>query len=188
MERDSDNWPVLMVMARAGDRSAYEKLLRAITPMIRSVVRRFFGGRPEVEDIVQDVLLTIHAVRHTYDSSRPFGPWITAVARRRAIDHLRRQGRRRKLNDEFASFVETVSSDRANYSFEANVDMDQVYAAITKLPPGQRQAIELLMLRELSLVEAAAQTGLSITALKVAMHRALKTLRKHLHVIRGLSG
>jgi len=45
------------------------------------------------------------------------------------------------------------------------------------LPPGQRQALELLKLKEMSLKEASAATGLSITALKVATHRALKSLR-----------
>jgi RNA polymerase sigma-70 factor (ECF subfamily) len=50
--------------------------------------------------------------------------------------------------------------------------------AINQLPIGQRQAIELLKLREMSLKEAAATTGMSIAALKVATHRALKALRK----------
>jgi len=48
------------------------------------------------------------------------------------------------------------------------------------LPPGQRQAVELLKLRELSLKEASALTGLSIGALKLATHRAMVSLRRTL--------
>ena len=45
------------------------------------------------------------------------------------------------------------------------------------LPPGQRQAVELLKLQEMSLKEASSVSGLSVAALKVATHRAVKTLR-----------
>jgi RNA polymerase sigma-70 factor (ECF subfamily) len=51
------------------------------------------------------------------------------------------------------------------------------------LPPGQRQAVELLKLRELSLKEASALTGMSIGALKVATHRAIASLRRTLRGI-----
>ncbi len=51
--------------------------------------RQRFRGRADVEDVVQDILLTLHAIRHTYDPSRPFKPWLVAVARRRIVDRLR---------------------------------------------------------------------------------------------------
>jgi RNA polymerase sigma-70 factor (ECF subfamily) len=50
--------------------------------------------------------------------------------------------------------------------------------AIERLPQGQRDAIRLLKLQEMSLKEAAAASGLSVAALKIATHRALKNLRK----------
>jgi RNA polymerase sigma-70 factor (ECF subfamily) len=46
------------------------------------------------------------------------------------------------------------------------------------LPPGQRQALELMKLQEMSLKEAAAATGMTVGALKVSVHRAMATLRK----------
>jgi DNA-directed RNA polymerase specialized sigma24 family protein len=75
----------LMARAQQGDSHAYVTLLRAITPRIRQLVRarrRFLGDR-DVEDVVQEVLLSIHAVRATYDPARPLMPWLSAIARPR---------------------------------------------------------------------------------------------------------
>jgi RNA polymerase sigma-70 factor (ECF subfamily) len=90
-----DTLAALMRSAQQGDGSAYLELLRAITPRIRQVVRRQrgFAGAAEVEDLVQDVLLSVHAVRATYDPSRPFGPWLTAIVRNRLVDGARRYAR-----------------------------------------------------------------------------------------------
>jgi len=65
----------LMARAQQGDSNAYVILLRAITPRIRQLVRarRGFLGESDVEDVVQEVLLSVHAVRATYDPARPFG-------------------------------------------------------------------------------------------------------------------
>ena len=54
---------------------------------------RMLGSAFEAEDAVQDTLLTLHTLRHTFDPTRPFGPWLATIAARRAIDRLRRRGR-----------------------------------------------------------------------------------------------
>jgi DNA-directed RNA polymerase specialized sigma24 family protein len=72
---------------------------------------------------------------------------------------------------------ETFSAHGPNTQ-EQGLRADELRAAIAQLPKGQRQALELLKLQEKSLAEAAAETGLSITALKVATHRAMISLRK----------
>ena len=92
--RDLD-WSILMARAQGGDGEAYRRLLVAIAPYLRSLALRHHRDPGDVEDTVQDVLLTVHAIRHTYDPTRPFGPWLLAIARRRIIDQLRRQGRTR---------------------------------------------------------------------------------------------
>ena len=86
----------LMRAAQQGDAVAYTTLLEAIAPRVRGVVgaRRHFAGEQEVEDLVQDVLLSMHAVRATYDPSRPFGPWLMAIIRNRLADGARRHARR----------------------------------------------------------------------------------------------
>src|ERR1700739_3811980 len=92
-ETESDGeWRRLMAAAQPGDRAAYERLLRDILPFIRAIVARQHRTRDRVEDAVQDVLLTLHRVRHTYDPSRPFTHWLATLAKRRAIDARRRRG------------------------------------------------------------------------------------------------
>ncbi len=180
---DAD-WSTLMARAQSGGSEAYRRLLQQITPYIRSLAIRLSRDPSDVEDAVQDVLLTIHAIRHTYDPSRPFGPWLAAIAHRRIVDGLRRQGRTRRRETAIEPQHETFSALRTNID-EADSDRRAVLAAVESLPPTQREAIKLLKLREMSLKEAAAVSGVSIASLKVATHRALKNLRRMLAGRRG---
>lgn len=177
------DWSRLMGRAQDGDRAAYRALLDDMTPYLRSLAARCFKEPGDIEDAVQDILLTVHAVRHAYDPRRPFGPWLVAIANRRMIDRLRRQTRAKFREIELTAEHETFSAAAANLSSnlgEVTVNEAALHAAIDKLPPEQRQAIRLLKLKEMSLKEAAAATGRSISALKVATHRAIKSLRKML--------
>jgi RNA polymerase sigma-70 factor (ECF subfamily) len=173
------DWSKLMARAQDGDRQAYRTLLEDIAPYIHSLAARCCKQRSDVEDAVQDVLLTVHMVRHAYDPSRPFGPWLLAIANRRIIDRLRRETRLKAreivLSAEHETFAEPAANLDDVISDEAALD-----DAIARLPPEQRQAIKMLKLNEMSLKEAAAASGRSIVALKVATHRAVKSLRQML--------
>jgi RNA polymerase sigma-70 factor (ECF subfamily) len=166
----------LMRAAQQGDAVAYTTLLEAIAPRIRQIVgaRRHFAGQHVVEDLVQDVLLSVHSVRATYDASRPFGPWLLALIRNRLADGARR----------YARHSREIGVDDLDVTFAG--DPEAMLQAIDRLPPGQRQAVELMKLKGLSLKEAAAESGLSVAALKVATHRAIASLRRAL--VKGRSG
>lgn len=172
------DWSIYMARAQGGDRDAYRRLLDDITPYVRSLAARRMINQSDVEDAVQDVLLTIHAIRHTYDTARPFGPWLVTIANRRIVDCLRRQGRAMAREAEFDPDDETFLPPQTNVVEEAS-DGHALRNAIEQLPPRQREAIRLLKLEELSLKEAAGKSGMSIAALKVASHRALKSLREY---------
>ena len=175
------DWGSLMVRAQNGERDAYRTLLTEMTPYLRAMAARRFKESSDAEDAVQDVLLTVHTIRHTYDPGRPFGPWLVAIANRRIIDRLRRQTRARSREVEFSHEHETFSPDAANLVFDdASADAAALHAAIATLTPDQRLAINLLKLKEMSLKEAALASGRSVSALKVAVHRAIKSLRKRL--------
>ena len=171
------DWSILMARAQSGEREAYRRLLDEITPYLRSLALKSHRDPRDVEDTVQDVLLTVHSIRHTYDPTRPFGPWLVAIAHRRIVDRLRRQGRARQHETPLTSEHETSATTEANYP-EAGVDAVAVRDAVERLPPGQREAIKLMKLQEMSLRQAAVVSGMSIAALKVATHRGLKNLRK----------
>jgi len=171
-------WCAWMRAAQGGDAAAYTQLLRDITPFIRSLARRYGGARPVAEDIVQEVLLTVHRVRHTWDPARPFSPWLAAIAARRGIDLLRRSSRvaRHEQADELA--YETFADPAANNDAGAVRAAAEIEPLLSALPPRQLEALEALKLRGLSLKEAAAESGQSVAALKVNMHRAVKTLQR----------
>ena len=136
-----------MAAAQAGDRAAYERLLREILPFLRALLARQQRTPDRIEDVVQDVLLTVHRVRHTYDPARPFGHWLAAIARRRSIDALRRRGRTEAAEISDGHAYETFADPRANREIEARDRAGGLSPAIARLPRGQREAVELLKLR-----------------------------------------
>jgi RNA polymerase sigma-70 factor (ECF subfamily) len=178
----SDELGKLMQAAQAGDADAYLQLLRVITPRIRQVVKRQrgFAGPEVVEDLVQDVLLSLHMVRATYDPGRPFMPWLLAILRNRLVDGARRHGRTAAREVAVDDLDVTFWQTATNPDQEQSGDAQMLHRAIQALPAGQRQAIELLKLQELSLNEASAVSGQSVGALKVATHRAMAALRRAL--------
>jgi RNA polymerase sigma-70 factor (ECF subfamily) len=177
--RDQE-WSCLMRAAQDGDQAAYATLLRAILPHVRRLVRRrAYGGTgdAEIEDVVQEVLLSLHLVRQTYDPARPFRPWLAGIVRHRLLDQTRRRARRGRHEVAIETLPETFQPAAAHSGQDEADEVASLKRAMAALSPGQRQAFELLKVRGLSLKQAAAETGLSVPALKVAAHRAYRSLR-----------
>jgi RNA polymerase sigma-70 factor (ECF subfamily) len=168
-----------MAAAQSGDAGAYRRLLSEAAAIARRVIRRRhpFLSAEDSEDVVQDVLLSIHSVRATYDPARPFLPWLVAIIRNRLADAARRHVRQKAWQVAVDQYPETFEASEANKQEAAFGDADALRKAVAGLPESQRTAIELTKLQELSLSEAAAKSGMSVTALKVATHRAVKALR-----------
>ncbi len=172
----------LMAASQGGNRRAYQSLLRAAAPVAAASARRMGVPPDRVDDVVQDVLLTLHRARATYDPMRPFLPWLRAIARRRAIDVLRTHSRTaaREVADEHAYVNHPGAEPDADAGLDRAEQARLLADAIALLPPGQRQAVEVLALRERSLEEASGLTGRSKVALKVNLHRAIQALRARL--------
>jgi len=168
----------LMRAAHDGDRAAYARLLKELTPLLRKAVRRRIRilQPHDVEDLVQDILLSLHTVRATYDPERPFMPWLFGIVQNRVADGARRHARRAAHEVVVDRWPVTSSDETAN--LEVYRDPEALVQAIRSLPSGERNAVEMLKVRELSLKEASVISGQSIGALKVAVHRAIKTLRR----------
>lgn len=172
----------LMRKAQDGNQAAYASLLREVLPILKRVVQARLGFLPATdrEDLVQDILLSLHAARASYDPARPFQPWLMTIAHNRMVDQARRNSRRAANEvsvDEYPTHVADVDAGAAADGYG---DPEQLRQAIKALPKGQRSAIELLKLREMSLKEASQATGISISALKVSVHRAIRGLRTSL--------
>jgi len=176
-DRNELLWPQLMAAAQQGDKAAYRRLLTEITPFIRAIARRRLANASDAEDAVQDVLLTVHQIRASYDPSRPFAPWLTVIATRRVMDRLRmlyrHRGSEEPLEDGHADLA-----DGAAMSGEDAMRRRDIDRALAALPPAHRRAVELINLEGRSLAEASAITGQTVGALKVTIHRAMKLLRR----------
>jgi RNA polymerase sigma factor (sigma-70 family) len=169
----------LMQAAQDGDRVAYAGLLHELVPLLHRLLRRRLGflQPSDREDLVQDILLSLHAARATYDPRRPFTPWLMSIAHRRMVDRARRHARSWANEVPVDEFAESIPVEVSGLPGSEYGDPEQVRQAVKGLPAGQRTAIDLLKLQELSLKEAANVSGMSIGALKVAAHRAIRGLR-----------
>ena len=167
-----------MAAAQGGDRVAYELVLRDCVPVVRRIARAQGADANVLDDVVQDVLITLHGARATFDPSRSFVAWLTAITQRRTIDVLRIQGRR-TVREVYAPLAAESHPADANPEADAVLvsEARELRAAVATLPEGQREAVEALALEENSLDDASKRTGRTKSALKVNLHRAIKTLR-----------
>jgi RNA polymerase sigma-70 factor (ECF subfamily) len=171
-----------MAAAQAGDRAAYEALLRDCVGVIESVARRQGVAADRIDDVVQDTLLTVHRARQTYDPARSFTAWLRVIAERRAIDLLRKAGRL-KVREVHAPLAYEQHADESAPIRPPALGAEATHRlgdAVAGLPLRQREAVQMLVLQERSLAETAAATGRSKGSLKVNLHRALKSLRARL--------
>jgi RNA polymerase sigma-70 factor (ECF subfamily) len=163
----------LWASAQAGDEVAYRESLRRIAARLRTYLRRRMQSLPDdVEDLVQETLLAIHLQRGTYDPEVPVSRWALAIARHKLIDLWRRRGRREALQDPLQELAE---ADQPAVWDELPVQRD-LETLLGGLPEAQQQAIALIKLEGLSVAEASQRTGVSVSALKVQVHRGLKRL------------
>jgi RNA polymerase sigma factor (sigma-70 family) len=170
---------ILMQRAQGGHEESYSRLLREILPLISKLTRRQMpsASASDHDDILQEVLLSIHAARASYDPNRPFIPWLKSIVANRTIDFIRRQNRHSSKYVVPQELANDIVDEAAGDAIGRHEAVDALRKAIKTLPDGQRSAIELLKLREMSLREAAAITGMSVSALKASIHRAVRTLR-----------
>lgn len=164
-------WTMLMEQSLDGDGAAYHRLLSLLTPALR----RAFRGRSESvgidpEDVVQEVLIALHLKRNTWVRGTPVAPWVTAIARNKLVDAHRRRGRRPEISID--NVVETLRGDGEDDD-ERSLDIER---ALAGLPARQRQVLQAVSLEGHSAREAAAQLEMSEGAVRVTLHRGLKSL------------
>lgn len=164
-----------MIRANRGDAAAYRQLLVELGTAVESYLHRHFGASDFVEDCVQECLLSIHRARGTWDPQRSFRPWLFTIVRNKAIDQLRRRGTRAKYE---------VHEDQAPRGAEGGAEESgaelavQVGQLLAHLRPEYRDALILTKLRGYSVADAASELGVTSTALKTRVHRALAMARR----------
>ncbi|MBL8564422.1 MAG: sigma-70 family RNA polymerase sigma factor [Hyphomicrobiaceae bacterium] len=175
LQDKSDDIAQLMRAANAGDEGAYKRALALLAPRLRAIVgngfRAYGYGTDDVEDVVQETLLTIHLKRQTWDESQPLSPWLRAIARNKLIDHLRRRGHRQYVPiEDFENILEAPSeTGQAAASLDGRNLLDG-------LKPRERSIVEAISIEGRSSREVAEKLEMTEGAVRVALHRALKTL------------
>ena len=165
----------LMLAGLDGDALAHVTLLKRLSTRLRAYfknqLRRIGRGPAEAEDLTQETLIAIHTRRHMYDRTRLFTPWVQAIARYRLIDYLRRT--KVSARDMDIEEVQDELSEEEAIGTDGRLDLE---ALLAQLPVKMRRAIELVKLRGLTTSEAAAESGMSRSAVKVSVHRGVKAL------------
>jgi RNA polymerase sigma-70 factor (ECF subfamily) len=158
----------LMAAAQRGDRQSYSVLLDGSSRWLS----RYFSRKvpaEQIEDLVQDVLLAVHQKRATYDATRPFLPWLAAIARYRWLDHLRKVYRRELQPISGAEPIDEGDEE----AVMARLSLEGLFSRLT---PAQARAIELVKIEGRSIREASERCGQSEPLVKVNIHRGLRKL------------
>lgn len=168
---DEPRFARLISEARSGRTDSYRALLEAAAALSRRRVRAQlarFGRAEMTEDVVQEILLTMHLKLHTYDADRPFGAWLASVARHKAIDALRRSRRTVPLTEA----AEPAIAPEA----DARLARRDLMALLGGLKPPLGEILYDLKVEGTSVKTLAQKHGLSESHVKVLAHRALRKL------------
>lgn len=173
-----DTWQDLARKAQGGDRKAYSRLLADISPYIRNVLIGHVADPEWIEDIAQEILISVHKSLRTYDPDKAFKPWLGAIIKFRRTDFLRKHYRAR--GDKQTS-LETLDFQKEYVTKPEHWgELKDVEKALEALPKKQRKIFELMKIQGYTAQEVASQTGMSVSAVKVSSHRTIQKLKKAL--------
>ena len=177
MTDKADNLAALMKQSLAGDQRAYAELLRETSRFLRPFLIKRLGFSGEVDDLLQEILISIHKARHTYDGNRPYKPWAYAIAKFRWQDHLRAHyADQLRHADDFDELAESLPE----HVTETAISYESISGEVEKLPEKQATILRLMHQEGYTAKEVAAKMGMNESAVKVAAHRAYKVLREKL--------
>ncbi len=165
-----------MRLAQQGDKQAYGHVFQQITPILRRFVGNSLNHPEDVEDVVQEILISIHRASHTYDTDRPFKTWIFTIARYRLTDHLRaiyaKSGKGTDIDFDHMTY-QLTSDENVTKCYE---DREYLSKIMQSLPVKQRKIVNMMKIEGYSAQEVAQLMNMSESAVKVSAHRAYKIL------------
>jgi RNA polymerase sigma-70 factor, ECF subfamily len=174
VQDQASHWTELMRAANRGDADSYRRVLEGLAPVLRGLVKRGFSryglGSEEVEDVVQETLLAVHLKRQTWDENQPLLPWVRAIAQNKLIDNLRRRGRRVYVPLDDVSDALAVNEEPA---VSDGIDAERILA---KLQGRQRDIVQAISIEGETARQVADRLGMTEGAVRVALHRALKSI------------
>jgi len=173
----TDHLETLMKQALNGDQRAYAEILQETARFLRPFLAKRLSFTNEPDDLLQEILLSIHKVRHTYDGNRPYKPWVYAIARFRLQDYLRTHYADQLHHADDISELENYLHENVT---ESVISYESISGEIGKLPQKQAVILQLMHQEGYTAKEVAEKLGMNESAVKVAAHRAYKVLRQKL--------
>jgi len=174
---DTDNFAELMKLALAGNQPAYATLLQETSRLLRPFLAKRIHFTNEVDDLLQEILISIHKARHTYDGNRPYKPWMYAIARFRLQDHLRAHYADQLHHADDLSELEEHLHENVT---ESAFSYESIRGEVEKLPKKQALILQMMHQDGYTAKEVGEKIGMNESAVKVAAHRAYKVLRQKL--------
>lgn len=171
------NLEELMGLAQQGDKTAYNQVLQESSRILRGFLISKLNNMEDVEDVLQEILVSVHKSRHTFEKKRAFKPWLFSIARFRLCDFFRKIYKKNEnevpITEEMENFNEgDVTEDSESYEL--------LNEALEKLPQKQQDIIRLMKLEGYTAKEVAKKMGMKESAVKVSAHRSYKLLKEHM--------
>lgn len=177
MTDTTDHLAALMRQSLNGDQRAYAQLLQETSRFLRPFLAKRLSFTNEVDDLLQEILLSIHKARHTYDGNRPYKPWVYAIAKFRLRDYLRAHYSDQLHHADDLSEMENYLHENVT---ESAISYESISGEVEKLPQKQATILQLMHQEGYTAKEVAEKLGMNESAVKVAAHRAYKILREKL--------
>lgn len=177
-ENQDEAWSALAVLSQQGDKRAYRELLNAILPFVRGRLAGGLANPDWIDDITQDVLISVHKSLETYSGDRAFKPWLNAIIQFRRTDFLRKHYKVKKVKESSAEKSEVFSED---VTFSTNAgELKDIEGAMQSLPEKQRKIFKMMKIEGYSAQEVADEMDMSVSAVKVSAHRTTAKLKEML--------
>jgi RNA polymerase sigma-70 factor (ECF subfamily) len=178
----------LMILLKQGDESALATLYRRHTAILRTVIARVVHIDADVDDLIQDVFVEVWNRSQTYEETKgKVLGWLITMARRRAIDRIRRRQAYARAEERLR--LETEAQEVLHYHVEedavASERSEILQRALATLPDAQREALQMAFYQGLSQRQIAAKTGIPLGTIKTRLELAAKKVRVALESIGG---
>lgn len=168
-----------------GDPRGFEEVWRSLAPVVRGCHLRWIGDPALADDLVQETFVRVHQARHRYRRGAPVGPWVLTIARRLAIDELRRRGRSADRLTREGDVPEAGEWPDEDLESDVAEVVSAVRSAVEELPESLRGVVAMHKLEGVPLARVAEILGLSEGAARVRAHRGYVRLRSSLAGLLG---
>ena len=180
MTKNDESWAA---RAKAGDRQAFEVLVRKHKAGLYGFCRRYVGDANEAYDLVQDAFASAWTGLPRYDDRRPFGAWLQTIALNKCRDFSRRRSVRRLFLAAFAREQAPAFASSEQEAVEtAEARLNDLNREIARLPTAYKEALLLTVLGGLSQQDAANQLGVSVKSIEMRVYRAKRQLARRLNM------